>query len=188
MAIWDRFRLNTEISKPRISYKSKQLNLLININYIFMWKLFCFNELKKNLSSSIHPGKVSFTSLQQKRRRRRYSATLSSNWRMCRHFDGDFELNSFDRNIYILYYSRKMETSDGISQVKEIFRFLKYCSRQIYAKDRMLVCVYTWNTWRDIWHMKDENLYFSINCADKILLFRLFRNLWFFMTHLKWKM
>lgn len=57
-----------------------------------------------------------------------------------------------------------METGDGISQAKEIFRFLKYCSRQIYAKDRMYNI---YMKWRYMAYGKMRILYFSINCADK---------------------
>lgn len=153
------------------------------------WELYLLLNRKKNIFFSY-----------KKRNKKNHSSFIHTVVKLTNvsPFGWWFWTGFFDGSIFTLLFTKNGETSDGITQVEEIFRFLKYCSRQIYAKDRMPYPSYPCRLTHThacifireeiLWHLKDENLYFSINCADEIVLFRLFGNLWFFMTHLKWEM
>lgn len=153
------WRYHLRLFRDFIERKNRTLTLKL----IFLCKYFALMTQKK---LSHHPSiqGALFTSQQKKKeKKKKSSANIVVKLTNVSPFRWWFRTEFFDRSIYTLLFT-KMETGDGISQAKEIFRFLKYCSRQIYAKDRMYNI---YMKWRYMAYGKMRILYFSINCADK---------------------
>lgn len=114
------------IQKRHICYKKIWSEVIF-----FRW-IFSLQRLKK---LSHHPSIQG--ALFTNKKKMLIQVTLSSNWRMCRHFDGDFELNSLiEVFIYFIIHEKWRRVTEYISSKRD-FSLLKYCSRQIYAKDRI---------------------------------------------------